>query len=97
MTLEEMQRSIQLIMGRFYRFRHMLQAGLNILSFPVVFFYLHDIQRGWWKWYRGWRNNLRRFGGWIIYRGWLGKLRQDNFLGKLAEAQKQMVHKSPPG
>jgi glycosyltransferase involved in cell wall biosynthesis len=35
MSPEEMQTSIHKIMGRFYRFKHMFQIGLNILSFPV--------------------------------------------------------------
>ncbi len=97
MTPEGMQHSIQLIMGRFYRFRHMFHVGLNILSFPIVFFYLHNIERGWRIWYRGWRNNLRKFGGWMIFRGWLSKLRRDNFLEKLGEAEKQLAHGSHQG
>ena len=97
MTPEEMQQSIQVIMRKFYRFRHMFQVGLNILSFPVVFLYLHNIRRGWWKWYRGWRNNLRRFGGWVILRGWLAKLRRDNFFDKLGEAKRKLAQSSRPG
>jgi radical SAM superfamily enzyme YgiQ (UPF0313 family) len=96
MTPEDMQRSIQSIMGRFYRFRHMFHIGLNILSFPVVLLYLHDIRRGWWKWYRGWRNNLRKFGGWMIFRSFLGELRRDNFYDKLGEAKKQLAYSSRP-
>jgi radical SAM superfamily enzyme YgiQ (UPF0313 family) len=97
MTPEEMQQSIQVIMKKFYGFRHMFQVGLNILSFPVVFLYLHNIRRGWWKWYRGWRNNLRRFGGWVILRGWLAKLRRDNFFDKLGEAKRKLAQTSRPG
>jgi radical SAM superfamily enzyme YgiQ (UPF0313 family) len=96
MAPEEIQHSIQSIMGRFYRFRHMFHVGLNILSFPVVFLYLHDIKRGWWKWYRGWRNNLRKFGGWMIFRSFLGKLRRDNFYDKLGAAKKQLAYSSRP-
>jgi radical SAM superfamily enzyme YgiQ (UPF0313 family) len=97
MTPEEMQQSIQVIMRKFYGFRHMFQVGLNILSFPVVFLYLHNIRRGLWKWYRGWRNNLRRFGGWVILRGWLAKLRRDNFFDKLGEAKRKLAQTSRPG
>ncbi len=97
LTPEEMQNSIKTIMGRFYRFRHMFQVGLKILSFPVVIFYLHDLKRGWWKWYRGWRNNLRRFGGWVIIRGWVAKLRKDNFFDKLGEAKRKLAEASRPG
>jgi len=97
MTPEEMQQSIQLIMGRFYRFRHMFHIGLNIISFPIVFLYLHDIKRGWWKWYRGWRNNLRRFGGWMIFRSFLNELRRDNFHDKLGAAKRQLAYISRSG
>ncbi len=97
LTPEEMQTAIKVIMGRFYRFRHMFKVGLNILSFPVVFLYLHNIQRGWWKWYRGWRNNLIKFGGWMIFRGWSAKLRRDNFSERLGEAKKQLAYSSRPG
>ena len=97
LTPEEMQNSIKTIMGRFYRFRHMFQVGLKVLSFPVVIFYLHDLRRGWWKWYRGWRNNLRRFGGWMIIRGWMAKLRRDNFFEKLEEAERKLARSSRPG
>jgi radical SAM superfamily enzyme YgiQ (UPF0313 family) len=94
MTPEEMHQSIQMIMGRFYRFRHMFHVGLNILSFPVVFLYFHNIKRGWRQWYRGWRNNLKRFGGWLIIRGWLAKFRRDNFSDKLNEAKRQLARAS---
>jgi len=97
LTPEEMQHSIQVIMGRFYRFRHMFHVGLNILSFPSVVFYLHDIKRGWWKWYRGWRNSLKKFGGWMIFRSFMGKLRRDNFFDKLGAAKRQLAHESSPG
>ena len=97
MTPEDMQNSLRLIMGRFYRFRHMFHIGLNILAFPVIFFYLHNFRRGWWKWYRGWRNNLRRFGGWMIFHGWSVKLRQDNFPDRLGRAKKQLAYSSRPG
>ncbi len=96
MTPEDMQNSIRLIMGRFYRFRHMFHIGLDILSFPMIFFYLHNIQKGWWKWYRGWRNNLKRFGGWMIFHGWSVELRRDNFPIRLGEAQKQLACSSRP-
>jgi hypothetical protein len=91
MTPEEMQQSIRQVMGRFYRFRSMFHVGLNILSFPILLLYLHDIKRGWWKWYRGWRNSLKRFGGWLILRGWLAKFRRDRFSIKLGEAKRELA------
>lgn len=88
MTPEEVQTSIHLIMGRFYRFKHMFQIGLNILSFPVLFFYLHNLRVGWGKWYRKWSNNVTRFGGWLILRHWLTEFKKDNFSIKLDGAKK---------
>ncbi len=91
MTPEEMQQSIHQVMGRFYRFRSMFHVGLNILSFPILLLYLHNIKGGWWKWYRGWRNSLKRFGGWLILRGWLAKFRRDRFSIKLGEAKRELA------
>jgi len=97
MTPEEMQQSIRLVMGRFYRFRHMFHVGLNVLSFPILLLYLHNIKGGWWKWYRGWRNSLKRFGGWLILRGWLAKFRRDGFSAKLGEAKRELAEATRSG
>ena len=88
LTPEEMQDSIHLIMGRFYRFKHMFHIGWNILSFPMLFFYLHNLREGWQKWYRIWENNVTKFGGWLILRRWYTSFKKDNFPRKLAEAKK---------
>ena len=95
MTPEEIQASILQIMGRFYRFRYMFHVGLNILSFPVLFFYLYNLKKGWWRWYRTWTKNVSRFGGWLIMRRWLADFKKDNFSGKLAEAQKVLAQSFP--
>jgi radical SAM superfamily enzyme YgiQ (UPF0313 family) len=92
MTPEEMQDSIRLIMGRFYRFKHMFHIGWNILSFPMLLFYLHNLREGWQKWYRVWENNVTRFGGWLIIRRWSTAFKKDNFSSKLAEAKKFLTH-----
>jgi len=96
MTPEEIQASICLIMGRFYRFWHMFHIGLNILSFPILFFYLHNLKAGWGKWYRAWKNNINRFGGWLIVRRWFAAFKKDDFPRKLAEAKK-VLGRSLPG
>ncbi len=88
MTPEEMQTSIQTIMGRFYRFRYMFLVGLQVLCFPVLFFYLFNLRAGWGRWYRVWRNSITRFGGWLILRRWFSKFRQDNFTEKLVQAKR---------
>ncbi len=95
MTPEEMQASIQRIMGRFYRFKHMFHIGLHILWFPVFFFYLPNLKRGWEKWHRIWSNQVTRFGGWIILRRWFVAFRKDPFSRKLAEAKKILANPFP--
>lgn len=88
LTPEELQNSLIKIMGRYYRFRHMFQIGLSILWFPILFFYLPNLKRGWEKWYRSWVNSTTRFGGWLIMQQWLKSFRQDPFLKKLSEAKR---------
>jgi len=95
MTPEEMQASIIQIMGRFYRFRHMFKVGLQILTFPMLLFYLHNLRVGWAVWYRMWDRNITRFGGWIIVRKWYAAFKKNQFLGKLAEAKRLLGHSSP--
>ena len=86
-TAEEMQASVRKIMGKFYQFRYMFLVGLHIFTFPAIIFFLHDIESGWRKWYRHWRNNLARFGGWIVIRGWTSAFQKDKFPQKLKNAK----------
>jgi len=88
MTPEEMQVSSHRIMGRFYRFKHMFHIGFHILWFPVLFFYLPNLKRGWEKWYRIWAHQVTRFGGWLLLRRWYAAFKKDPFPRKLAEAKK---------
>jgi len=92
LTPEEMHASIQKIMGRFYRFKHMFDIGWNILSFPILLFYLHNLTRGWRKWYRNWNNSVTRFGGWLVVRGWFAAFKKDAFSRNLEEAKKALGH-----
>jgi radical SAM superfamily enzyme YgiQ (UPF0313 family) len=84
---EELQRCGRRIMGHFYRFYYMFLVALKILSFPSVVLFVHDIRRGWARWYRSWRNYLFRFGGWMTIRRWTMQVNKDNFVGKLREAR----------
>jgi radical SAM superfamily enzyme YgiQ (UPF0313 family) len=95
MTPEEMQTSSHRIMGRFYRFKHMFHIGLHILWFPVLFFYLPNLKRGWEKWYRVWVNQVTRFGGWLLLRRWYAAFKKDPFPRKLAEAKKFLSRTFP--
>lgn len=95
MTPEEMQASSHRIMGRFYRFKHMFNIGLNILWFPILVFYLPNLKRGWEKWYRSWANQVTRFGGWLIMHRWFAAFKKDPFPLRLAEAKKLVARNFP--
>ncbi len=87
MTAEEMQLSSRKIMGRFYQFKYVFMIMLNIFSFPALIFFLHNIESGWRKWYRPWRNDLIRFGGWMIMKKWTSQFKKDKFPERLQKAK----------
>jgi radical SAM superfamily enzyme YgiQ (UPF0313 family) len=95
LTPEEMQASIQRIMGRVYRFKYMFHIGLHFLWFPALFFYLPDLKSGWNKWHRVWSTQVSRFGGWLIMRRWFAEFKKDAFPRKLAEAKKLLARSLP--
>jgi len=87
MTAEEMQHSGKQIMGRFYQFKYMFLIAASIFSFPGLVFFLHNLESGWMRWYRSWRNRLIRFGGWITIRKWTTEFRSSPFSQKLQKAK----------
>jgi radical SAM superfamily enzyme YgiQ (UPF0313 family) len=93
LSAEEMQFSIRKIMGRFYEFKYFFMIGVNILSFPALIFFLHNLQSGWRKWYRPWRNHLLRFGGWVTIKKWTSDLGKNKFSERL-RAAKEHLHAS---
>jgi len=96
LTPEEMQASIRLINGKFYRFWYLFHIGLHIFTFSSLMFYLHDIKKGWEKWHRHWRNALTKFGGWLILRKWIYNLARDKFSSRLVEAKTALAKASLP-
>jgi len=84
---EEMQLAARQIMGKFYQFKYLFLIALNIVSFPAIVFFLHNLTSGWKRWYRRWRNNLLRFGGWIVLNKWKSRFKKDGFKEKLRHAQ----------
>ena len=90
LSAEELQSSVRKIMGKFYQFRYLFMVGVNIFSFPSMVFFLHNINYGWRKWYRLWRNYLIRFGGWIIMRKWTATLKSGTFSQRLKQAKKAL-------
>ena len=89
-SVEEMQGAIRKIMGKFYRFKYMFLVGVSIFTFPALIFFLHNIRRGWSRWYRRWSNRLVRFGGWITLRRWTSEFRKDGFAQKLPKAKERL-------
>ncbi len=90
MTAEEAQAAAREIMKRTYQFKSMFLVGLNILAFPYLVFFLHDIRNGWRRWFRPWRNYVVRFGGWITMRRWAADFKKDNFSQKVRQAEKHL-------
>jgi radical SAM superfamily enzyme YgiQ (UPF0313 family) len=90
LTAETMQDAGRKIMGKFYRFKYIFNIGLNILFFPAIVFFLHNIKSGWKKWYRPWRNDLVRFGGWIVLKKWFFEFRKNKFRQKLKKAKEHI-------
>lgn len=90
MSAEGMQDSARKMMGRFYQFKYVFMIGVNILSFPALIFFLHNIKSGWKKWYRPWRNYLLRFGGWITIKKWASEFGKDKFSQRLRKAKEHL-------
>ncbi len=90
MTAEDMQNSIRKIMGRFYQFKYLFVLTLNVFSFATLIFFLHNIKKGWKKWYRSWRNSLLRFGGWLVTRKWNSEFKKGTFTRKLQAARNHL-------
>jgi radical SAM superfamily enzyme YgiQ (UPF0313 family) len=91
MTAQEIQEASKQIMRRVYRFRYVLFVAANILLFPSIAFYLHNLKLGWGRWYRSWRNSLIRFGGWITMRKWSADFGRGDFLQKLQTARDRLT------
>ena len=91
MTAQEIQEAGKQIMRHVYRFRYVLFVVANILLFPSIAFYLHNLKLGWGRWYRSWRNSLIRFGGWITMRKWNADFGRGDFLQKLQAARDRLT------
>lgn len=87
---DELHRAIKSIMSSYYRFNYMFAVALQILSFPTILFYLHNIRPGWNRWYRAWRNSLIRFSGWQIMHDWNKKFKTTSFNSKVKSAQAEL-------
>lgn len=78
MTLRELQELPTKIMRRFYSPLSFARIPLRTLIFP--FSYLIE---GWKQWYRGWRNDVVKYGGHLLIQRWLRHYERQSFLKKL--------------
>ena len=90
LTAEGMQAAQRKIMASFYQFGYFFKIGLDILTFPKLVLFLHNIKQGWEGWYRHWRNDLIRFMGWIIIRKWNCDFDKNRFFERLQSAKGQV-------
>ncbi len=66
MSLKELQETPLKIMKWFYHSRSFWRIGWRTLIMPFDY-----LMRGWHPWYRGWRNDIKRYGGYLLVRQWL--------------------------
>lgn len=90
LTSEELHHAARSIMGRFYQLKYMFLVAVNILSFPSLVFFLHNLRAGWKRWHRYWRNYLIRFGGWITLRRWTAEFKKNRFFEKMQSAREHL-------
>ena len=90
LTAESMQMSQRRIMVSFYRFSYFFSIALDVLAFPLLVFFIHDMHLGWRQWYRCWRNDLIRFMGWTIVREWSLNFRKGMFLQNVQRAREHV-------
>jgi len=69
-------------MKKFYDPMSFVRIVLRTVAFPMDYLF-----RGWDTWHRGWRNDLRKYGGHLYIKRWLKCYHQDNFLEKLEKMQ----------
>lgn len=78
MSLKELQEIPTKIMKWFYHFRSFWLIILRTLAKPFDY-----LLRGWHQWFRGWRNDIRRYGGHLLIKRWLKHYDEESFLKKL--------------
>ncbi|MEI6809144.1 MAG: radical SAM protein, partial [bacterium] len=89
-TPEQLHEAGKKIMGRFYNFNYIYAIGYRTLLFAYMVFYLHNIRKGWQRWYKPWLNSVIRFGGWVTIRRWSNEFKKGGFLQKLQHAKRKV-------
>jgi len=78
MTLKELQELPIKLMRWHYNPLSFIMILLKTLAFPFDY-----LIRGWWRWYRDWRNDIARYMGHLLIRQWLKRYERQTFLKKL--------------
>ena len=78
MSLRELQEIPTKLMKKFYDPMSFFRIALRAVAFPIDY-----LLRGWDTWHRGWRNDLKKYGGHLFIKGWLKRYHRDNFLEEL--------------
>ncbi len=91
LTPEDMQKGIEMIMGRFYHRTAWIKFIFNMFSIPHLILYFHRLKSGWKKWHRKWRNYaFRSFGSNMIKR-WFVQFRKGTFSENLQQAKNDLA------
>ena len=78
MTLQELQELPTKIMRWFYNPLSFVRIPLKTLIFPFDY-----LIRGWKRWYRGWCNDIAKYGGHLLIKRWLKHSERQSFLKRL--------------
>jgi radical SAM superfamily enzyme YgiQ (UPF0313 family) len=78
MTVRELQEIPTQIMRWFYNPASFVRIPLKTLAFPFDY-----LIRGWHSWYRGWRNDLIKYGGHILLKRWQSRFKKKKFVERL--------------
>ena len=85
MTLEELQNFPTKIMRWFYSPISFIRIPLKTIMFPFDY-----LIRGWPSWYRGWRNDVAKYGGHLLIKRWLKHNENQSFLQKFLQKLKNL-------
>jgi radical SAM superfamily enzyme YgiQ (UPF0313 family) len=94
--VEDLQKSILSIMGRFYRSWRITGVMIHTLRFPLAMLPLLNLRGRFHRWYRAWRNDVIGSGGYFIMKGWKKQVAKGPFNGKLARIQQQLSRRRAP-
>ena len=87
--------SVRKIMGVFYRFDDLFSIGFQLLSLPMLVFWLHNLNSGWRLWFKSWRNSYMCFGGRLTLRNWVSQFKHGGFMDKLHSARRKLLAHNP--